>query len=63
MEKLYGIVMGQCTESLNWKLKTIKKISTGINTKKNEKPGKSLGAFQKHFRLAVQTLELAGGIE
>eukprot|EP00957_Ditylum_brightwellii_P033277 2521143-Ditylum_brightwellii.AAC.1 len=62
-----------------WLLQTIKKISAGINTKKNEvqayvnklrdlilliqKPGKSLDTFQKCFRSAVQTLELAGGIE
>ena len=98
MEKLYGIVMGQCTESLKseikgeddyedaemdsnalWLMQTIKRISAGINTKKNEvqayvnkirdmvlliqKADESLDAFQKRFRSAVQTLELAGGIE
>eukprot|EP00957_Ditylum_brightwellii_P062303 4727648-Ditylum_brightwellii.AAC.1 len=82
MEKLYGIVMGQCTESLKseikgegnyedaemdsnalWLLQTIKKISAGISTKKNETPGKSLDTFQKRFRLAVQTLELVGDIK
>eukprot|EP00957_Ditylum_brightwellii_P142277 10839262-Ditylum_brightwellii.AAC.1 len=82
MGKLYGIMMGQCTESLKsdikgeddyedaeidsnvlWLLQTIKKIFAGIHTKKNEKPVKSLDIFQKWFRLAVQTLELAGGIE
>eukprot|EP00957_Ditylum_brightwellii_P060834 4618602-Ditylum_brightwellii.AAC.1 len=84
MEKLCGIVMGQCTESLKseikgendyedaemdsnalWLLQTVKKISAGINKKKNEvqKPGESLDTFQKQFRSAVQTLELAGCIK
>eukprot|EP00957_Ditylum_brightwellii_P197435 15042330-Ditylum_brightwellii.AAC.2 len=79
MEKLYGIMMGQCAESLKLEIKGNQKISAEINTKKNEvqayvnklrnlilsiqKPGKSLDAFQKRFKLAVQTLELVGGIE
>eukprot|EP00957_Ditylum_brightwellii_P132916 10135692-Ditylum_brightwellii.AAC.1 len=46
-----------------WLLQTIKKISAGINTTKNEKPGTSLEAFQKRFRLAVQTLESVGSIK
>eukprot|EP00957_Ditylum_brightwellii_P188957 14384358-Ditylum_brightwellii.AAC.1 len=28
-----------------------------------QKPGESLAVFLKRFRLAVQTLELAGGVE
>ena len=80
MEKLYGVMIGQCTDSLLseikgddgyedaemdsnalWLLQTLKRISAGINTKKNEvqsyvnklrdlimliqKPGESLDAF------------------
>eukprot|EP00957_Ditylum_brightwellii_P168803 12848159-Ditylum_brightwellii.AAC.1 len=61
MEKLYGIVMGKCTES------QIPEIKGEDNYEDAEmdsnKPGKSLDAFQKQFRSAVQTLELAGGIK
>eukprot|EP00957_Ditylum_brightwellii_P046844 3555613-Ditylum_brightwellii.AAC.1 len=62
-----------------WLLQTLKQISVGINTKKNkaqsyinklrelvmliQKPAESLDVFLKRFRLAVHTLELAGGIE
>ena len=94
--KLYGIILGQCTESLKseikgedeyeekemdsdalWLMETIKKISAGINTKKNEVQAyinkcrdvwnciqlsnESLDAFQKRFRSTAQTADLAGG--
>mmetsp|Transcript_13830 Transcript_13830/g.20186 ORF Transcript_13830/g.20186 Transcript_13830/m.20186 type:complete len:247 (-) Transcript_13830:675-1415(-) len=83
--KLYGIILGKCTESSKslikgkdeyeekemdsdtlWLMETIKKISAGINTKKNEVqayvnkcrdiwnciqlPNESLDTFQKRFR-------------
>ena len=57
-----------------WLLQTLKRISAGINTKKNEvqsyvnklrdlvlliqKPGESLDVFLKRFRSAVQILEV-----
>ena len=94
--KMYGIIFGQCTESLKseikgddeypdmemdsnalWLVKMIKKISAGINTKKNEMQAyvnkcrevwncvqasnETLDAFQKRFRSTAQTAELAGG--
>eukprot|EP00957_Ditylum_brightwellii_P089036 6780401-Ditylum_brightwellii.AAC.1 len=98
IEKLYGVIIGQCTDSLLleikgddayedakmdsdalWLLRTLKQISAGINAKKNkvqsyinklrelmmliQKPAESLDIFLKRFRSAVQTLELAGGVE